>query len=33
MEAPNDKIKEEYSKDKSNQEILNKIINILTNEK
>ena len=33
MEAPNDKIKDEYSKDKSNQEILNKIINILTNEK
>ena len=30
MEAPNDKIKEEYSKD---QKILNKIINILTNEK
>lgn len=33
MEAPNDKIKEEYSKNKSDQETLNKIINILTNEK
>ena len=33
MEAPKDKIKEEYSKDKSDQETLNKIINILTNEK
>ncbi len=29
MEAPNDKIKEEYSKNKSDQETLNKIINIL----
>ena len=33
MEAPNDKIKEEYSKDKSAEKTLNKIINILTNEK
>jgi hypothetical protein len=33
MEAPNDKIKEEYSKDKNNQEVLNKIINILKDEK
>ena len=33
MEAPNDKIKEEYSKNKSDQETLNKIINILNNEK
>jgi len=33
MEAPNDKIKDEYSKNKSDQETLNKIINILTNEK
>lgn len=33
MEAPNDKIKEEYSKDKSAKKTLNKIINILTNEK
>ena len=33
MEAPKDKIKEEYSKDKSAEKTLNKIINILTNEK
>ncbi len=33
MEAPKDKIKEEYSKDKSAEKTLNKIINLLTNEK
>jgi hypothetical protein len=33
MEAPKDKIKEEYSKNKSAEKTLNKIINILTNEK
>ena len=33
MESPKDKIKEEYSKDKSAEKTLNKIINILTNEK
>ena len=33
MESPKDKIKEEYSKDKSDQETLNKIINILKDEK
>jgi hypothetical protein len=33
MEAPNDKIKDEYSEDKNNQEVLNKIINILKDEK
>ena len=33
MERPKDKIKEKYSEDKSDQEILNKIINILKDEK
>ena len=33
MEAPNDKIKDEYSEDKSAKKTLNKIINILKNEK